>query len=118
MRFGTTGYFLGIVKITSNFQTYYIRDKKNPILFCETRLAPGRPQSQKQKPLTRIIIYFMNTLGTQAVSYYIKGDYVLVQGRLRLFKKQRKIDTQKLDFFSPKEYHLHVFKMALIHRAK
>jgi len=53
-------------------------------------------------------------LGTQAQTYYQKGDYVLVQGRLKILKKQQnKPGTQSL---STKEYHLNVFKMSLICR--
>nr|YP_009162725.1 hypothetical protein [Pseudo-nitzschia multiseries]AKT26126.1 hypothetical protein [Pseudo-nitzschia multiseries]UBA15509.1 hypothetical protein Ycf41 [Pseudo-nitzschia multiseries] len=118
MRFGTTSYFLGLVKLTGDFKTYYIQPQKNTVIFCETRLAPARPKSQKQKPLTRVMIYFFGALGTQAQTYYQKGDYVLVQGRLKVLKKQqsplKKLEAQPV---STKEYHLNVFKMSLICRS-
>ena len=114
MRFGTTSYFLGLVKLSGDFKTYYVQPQKNNVVFCETRLAPARPKSTKQKPLTRVMIYFFGALGTQAQTYYQKGDYVLVQGRLKILKKQHnKPETQS---FSTKEYHLNVFKMSLICR--
>ena len=117
MRFGTTSYFLGLVKLTGNFKTYYVQTKKTNVIFCETRLAPAQPKSQKQKPLTRVIIYFFGKVGTQAQTYYQKGDYVLVQGRLKIPKKQQaKLDSTKTSFLSTKEYHLNVFKMSLICR--
>ena len=116
MRFGTTGYFLGLVKLTGNFQTYYTREKKSRVLFCETRLAPARPKSRKRKPLTRMTIYFFGTLGAQVETHYKKGDYVLVQGRLKLFKKQQKPDAFGSSYYPTKEYHLNVMKMSLIKR--
>ena len=117
MRFGTTSYFLGFVKLTGNFKTYYVKTKKTSVLFCETRLAPARPRSKKHKPLTRVIIYFFGKLGTQAKSYYQKGDYVLVQGRLKISKKQQsKNDINERANSSTKEYYLNVFKMSLIFR--
>jgi single-stranded DNA-binding protein len=117
MRFGTTGYFLGLVKLTGNFKTYYVKTKKTRVIFCETRLAPARPMSKKRKPLTRVILYFFNTLGTQAQTYYQKGDYVLVQGRLKIIKKQNSsYSTSQLPTLSTKEYQLNVFKMSLIYR--
>ena len=117
MRFGTTSYFLGLVKLTSDFKTYCLPSQKINIVFCETRLAPARPKSQKRKPLTRVIIYFSGTLGLQAQMYYRKGDYVLVQGRLKILKKQySKINNYKISNLSTKEYHLNVFKMSLICR--
>jgi single-stranded DNA-binding protein len=117
MRFGTTSYFLGLVKLTGDFKTYYVQSQKASVIFCETRLAPARPKSQKQKPLTRVIIYFFGTLGTQAQTYYQKGDYVLVQGRLKISKKQNsKLTQRELPLRSTKEYHLNVFKMSLICR--
>ena len=117
MRFGTTSYFLGAVKLTGDFKAYYVQTKKTKVVFCETRLAPARPRSKRQKPLTRIIIYFFGKLGTQAENYYQKGDYVLVQGRLKISKKQQsKKDISDISSFSTKEYHLNVFKMSLILR--
>jgi len=117
MRFGTTSYFLGLVKLTGDFKTYYVQPQKTSVVFCETRLAPARPKSQKQKPLTRVIIYFFGTLGTQAQTYYQKGDYVLVQGRLKISKKQHaKSNSREVSTLSTKEYHLNVFKMSLICR--
>jgi len=117
MRFGTTGYFLGLVKLTGNFQTYYTRGKKSRVIFCETRLAPARPKSRKRKPLTRITIYFFGALGTQVENYYKKGDYVLVQGRLKLFKKHQKSNIFGSSSYPTKEYHLNVMKMSLIRRS-
>ena len=94
-----------------------MQTKKTSVIFCETRLAPARPKSKKQKPLTRVIIYFFGKLGTQAKSYYQKGDYVLVQGRLKISKNQQsKKDINDISNFSTKEYHLNVFKMSLILR--
>lgn len=116
MRFGTTNYFLGVVKLTGNFKTYQTRGKKSRVIFCDTRLAPARPKSRKQKPLTRIIVYFFGALGTQVENYYQKGDYVLVQGRLKLFKKQPTQNNLNNSLFPTKEYHLNVIKMSLIHR--
>ena len=117
MRFGTTSYFLGLVKLTGDFKTYYVQQKKTRVVFCETRLAPARPKSQKQKPLTRVMVYLFGTLGLQAQTYYQKGDYVLVQGRLKISKKQQsKKDISDISSFSTKEYHLNVFKMSLICR--
>ena len=117
MRFGTTSYFLGLVKLTGDFKTYYVQQKKTRVVFCETRLAPARPKSQKQKPLTRVMVYLFGTLGLQAQTYYQKGDYVLVQGRLKISKKQQsKKDISDISSFSTKEYHLNVFKMSLIFR--
>ena len=117
MRFGTTSYFLGAVKLTGDFKAYYVQTKKTKVVFCETRLAPARPRSKRQKPLTRIIIYFFGKLGTQAENYYQKGDYVLVQGRLKIVKKQ---DLKSKGSQTPplitKEYHLNIFKMSLICR--
>ena len=115
MRFGTTSYFLGLVKLTGDFQTYYTRGKKSRVIFCETKLAPARPKSQKRKPLTRVIVYFFGAFGTQVETYYKNGDYVLVQGRLKLFKKQPK--RNNLTLYPTKEYHLNVIKMALIRRS-
>ena len=117
MRFGTTSYFLGLVKLTGDFKTYYLQPQKTSVIFCETRLAPARPKSQKKKPLTRVIIYFFGTLGTQAQTYYQKGDYVLVQGRLKISKKQDlELNKSKGQPLFTKEYHLNVFKMSLICR--
>ena len=117
MRFGTTSYFLGLVKLTGDFKTYYVQQKKTRVVFCETRLAPARPKSQKQKPLTRVMVYLFGTLGLQAQTYYQKGDYVLVQGRLKISKKQQsKNNSSDLTNLSTKEYHLNVFKMSLIFR--
>lgn len=117
MRFGTTGYFSGFVRLTGDFQTYSTREKKNRVIFCEARLSPARPKSRKRKPLTRVIISFFGALGNQAETYYKKGDYVLVQGRLKLFKKQKK--SNQIDFmaYPIKEYHLTVMKMSLIRRS-
>ena len=117
MRFGTTSYFIGLVKLTGNFQTYYTRGKKSRVIFCETRLAPARPKSRKRKPLTKIIIYFFGALGNQAETYYKPGDYVLVQGRLKLFKKQPRAGLSNVIKYPKKEYHLHVIKMSLIRRS-
>jgi single-stranded DNA-binding protein len=116
MRFGTTSYFLGLVKLTGNFQTYYTRGKKSRVIFCETRLAPARPKSQKRKPLPRIIIYFFGALGNKVEAQYQKGDYVLVQGRLKLFKKQQQVNQVDSMIYPTKEYHLNVVKMSLIRR--
>jgi single-stranded DNA-binding protein len=117
MRFGTTSYFLGLVKLTENYQTYYTRGKKSRVIFWETRLAPARPKSQKRKPLTRIIIYFFGALANQAETYYQPGDYVLVQGRLKLFKKEPRTNRLNLTSYPTKEYHLNVIKMSLIQRS-
>jgi len=118
MRFGTSSYFLGLVKLTGDFKTYYVQPQKTSVVFCETRLAPARPKSQKKKPLTRVIIYFFGALGTQAQTYYQKGDYVLVQGRLKISKKQSsKSNNSEIPPLSTKEYHLNVFKMSLICRS-
>jgi single-stranded DNA-binding protein len=116
MRFGTTNYFLGIVKLTGNFQTYYTHEKKSSVIFCETRLAPARPKGRKRKPLPRIIISFFGGLKEPVESYYKKGDYVLVQGRLKLLKKQQRSNPLDLKQYSMKEYHLNVIKMSLIRR--
>lgn len=116
MRFGTTSYFLGLVKLTGNFQTYYTRGKKSRVIFWETRLAPARPKSRKRKPLTRVIIYFFGALGNQVETYYQPGDYVLVQGRLKLFKKQPNPSQLDRIRYPTKEYHLNVIKMSLIQR--
>ena len=117
MRFGTTSYFLGLVKLTGDFKTYYVQPRKTSVVFCESRLAPARPKSQKKKPLTRVIIYFFGTLGTQAQTYYQKGDYVLVQGRLKIAKKQSQLTSGgESPIATTKEYHLNVFKMSLICR--
>jgi len=117
MRFGTTSYFLGLVKLTGDFKTYYVEPQNSNVIFCETRLAPARPKSKKKKPLTRVIIYFFGALGTQAQTYYQKGDYVLVQGRLKILKKQQsKLNKTETTTLSTKEYHLNVFKMSLICR--
>jgi single-stranded DNA-binding protein len=118
MRFGTTSYFLGLVKLTENFRTYSTREKKSRVIFCETRLAPSRIKSRKQKPLTRVIIYLFGAFGNQAETYYKKGDYVLVQGRLKLFKRQQKTNHLERSSFYKKEYHLHVMRMSLICRSK
>ena len=118
MRFGTTSYFLGLVKLTGNFRTYYTQGKKSRVVFCETRLAPARPKSRKRKPLPRVIIYFFGPLANQAETYYKQGDYVLVQGRLKLFKKQPKSNLLTDDGYPTKEYHLNVIKMSLIQRVK
>lgn len=118
MRFGTTSYFLGLVKLTGNFRTYYTQGKKSRVVFCETRLAPARPKSRKRKPLPRVIIYFFGPLANQAETYYKQGDYVLVQGRLKLFKKQPKSNLLEGNRYPTKEYHLNVIKMSLIQRVK
>ena len=117
MRFGTTSYFLGFVKLTGNFQTYSTQRQKSRVLFCEARLAPARPKSRKEKPLPRIIIYFFGALGNQVQTYYKKGDYVLVQGRLKLFKKQEKSNQLESMSYPTKEYHLTVTKISLIRRS-
>lgn len=117
MRFGTTSYFLGLVKLTGNFKTYHVQTKKNNVVFCETRLAPAQPKSKKRKPLTRVIIYLFGNLGNQIQTHYQKGDYVLVQGRLKIFKKPlSNLNDVKSSLSSAKEYHLHVFKACLIYR--
>ena len=116
MRFGTTSYFIGLVKLTRNVQTYSTRGKKSRVIFWETRLAPARPKSRKQKPLTRVIIYFFGALGNQVETYYQPGDYVLVQGRLKLFKKQSNANQLNMIGYPTKEYHLNVIKMSLIQR--
>lgn len=116
MRFGTTSYFLGLVKLTGNFKTYYTRKKKSRIIFCEARLAPARPKSRKRKPVTRVIVYFFGALGNQVETYYKKGDYVLVQGRLKIFKKKPKFDQRQSLTYPVKEYHLNVIRMSLIRR--
>jgi single-stranded DNA-binding protein len=117
MRFGTTGYFLGIVKLVGDFKVYYTRETKNRVVFCEALIAPARPKSRRKKPLTRVMIYFFGSLGNQAESYYKKGDYVLAQGRLKLFKRSTsKLQSQTL-LFPIKEYRLNVIKMSLIHRS-
>lgn len=117
MRFGTTNYFLGIVRLTGNFQTYHTQEKKSRVLFCETRLAPARPKSRKRKPLPRMIIYFFGALGDPVKAYYKKGDYVLIQGRLKFFKKRQQSAQLDLKQYPIKEYHLNVMKMSLIRRA-
>jgi len=128
MRFDSTSYFIGSVKLTGDFQTYYVPTKKTNVIFCETRLAPAQLKSQKIKPLTRVIIYFFGRLGAQAQTYYKKGDYVTVQGRLKLFKvSQPRINIKKIpgntfNNFSIVEggeeyqYHLNVLHMSLIYR--
>lgn len=116
MRFGTTSYFLGLVKLTGNFQTYHTRGKQSRVMFCETRLAPARPKSRKRKPLTRVVIFFFGALGNQVETYYKKGDYVLVQGRLKLLKKFPKSNPVDIIVYPTKEYHLNVSKMSLIQR--
>ena len=118
MRFGTTSYFLGVVKLIGDFKTYSIQGKKSRVILCETVLAPARPNSRKKKPLTRVILYCFGALGTQTKTYYNKGDYVLVQGRLKIFKKSSKMANSKLTVFPMKEYHLNVTKMSLVRRAK
>jgi len=117
MQFGTTNYFLGIVKLTGNFQIYYTKEKKRRFIFCESRLSPAQQKIQKRKPLTRIIVYFFGALGNQAEKYYKKGDYVLVQGKLKLRSHSRKSNTLRVNLFPIKEYHLNVIKMSLIHRS-
>jgi single-stranded DNA-binding protein len=117
MRFGTTSYFLGIVKLTSNFKSYYTKEKKSRVIFCETYLAPAKPKSQKRKPLTKIRIYFWGALGNQAEIYYRIGDYVLVQGRLKLVNQELNSNIQRVDLFPTKEYQLNVIKMSLIRRS-
>lgn len=117
MRFGTTSYFLGIVKLVGNFKVYSTRETKNRVIFCEAILAPARPKSRKKKPLTRIMIYFFGALGNQAETYYKKDDYVLVQGRLKLLKQSSQIAQSKTILFPIKEYQLNVIKMSLIRRS-
>ena len=138
MRFDSTSYFIGSVKLTGNFQTYYVSTQKTNVIFCEARLAPAQLKSKKIKPLTRIIIYFFGRLGTEAQTYYKKGDYVIVQGRLKFFKpsqptisepiiKITKTSGNPLNNFSiteesivdkEQEYqcHLNVLQMSLICR--
>ena len=117
MRFGTTSYFLGVVKLIGNFKTYSTKGKKSRVILCETILAPARPKSRKKKPLTRVIIYLFGALGNQAETYYKKGDYVLIHGRLKIFKKLPKMNNSEITVFPKKEYHLNVIKMSLIRRA-
>ncbi len=116
MRFGTTSYFIGLVKLTGDFQSYFTRGKKSRVIFCEARLAPARPKSRKRKPLTRVVVCFFGALGNQVETYYKKGDYVLVQGRLKLFKRQQKSNQLDVIVYPTKEYHLNVVKMSLIQR--
>jgi|TARA_B110000003_G_C16447323_1_gene456502 hypothetical protein len=128
MRFDSASYFIGSVKLTGDFQTYYVPTKKTSVIFCETRLAPAQLKSQKIKPLTRVIVYFFGSLGDQAQTYYKKGDYVTVQGRLKLFKiSQPKINITKVsgnpfnnfsigDGGDEYQYHLNVLNMSLICR--
>ena len=116
MRFGTTGYFLGIIKLVGDFKIYYTRETKNRVIFCEARLAPARPKSRKKKPLTPVMLYFFGSLGNQAESYYKKGDYVLAQGRLKLFKRSREKTQSQTLVFPVKEYRLNVSNMSLLHR--
>ena len=116
MRFGSSGYFSGIFKLVGDFKIYYTRETKNRVIFCEAVSAPARPKSRKKKPLTRVIIYFFGSLGDRAESYYKKGDYVLVEGRLKLFKRStEKIQAQTI-LFPIKEYRLNVIKMSLVRR--
>jgi len=59
MRFGTTSYFLGFVKLTGNFKTYHVQTEKTNVIFCETRLAPAQPKSQKKETIdSRYNIFF------------------------------------------------------------
>ena len=116
MRFGTTSYFLGVVKLIGNFKTYSTKGKKSRVILCETILAPARPKSRKKKPLTRVIIYIFGALGNQAETNYQKGDYVLVHGRLKLFKTAPKQNNSTITLFPMKAYHLNVIKMSLIRR--
>lgn len=114
MRFGTTSYFLGVIKLTSNFKTYYTKEKKSRVIFCETYLAPAKPKSQKRKPLTKIRTYFFGALGNKAETNYKKGDYVLVQGRLKLVNQELNPKSLEVKLFITKEYQLNVIKMSLI----
>ena len=116
MRFGSSGYFSGIFKLVGDFKIYYTRETKNRVIFCEAVSAPARPKSRKKKPLTRVVIYFFGSLGDRAESYYKKGDYVLVEGRLKLFKRSaEKVQSQTI-LFPIKEYRLNVIKMSLVRR--
>lgn len=115
MRFGTTSYFLGLVQLTGDFK-FYKTKKKSRVIFCEARLAPARPKSRKRKPLTRVIIYFFGNITNQVETYYKKGDYVLVQGRLKIFKKKQNLNQFNMTLYPTKEYHLNVIKMSLVRR--
>jgi single-stranded DNA-binding protein len=80
-------------------------------------VSPARTKIQNRKPLKRFIIYLFWKLGTQAQTYYQKGDYVLVQGRLKISKKQSsQLNNNEDKPLLTKEYHLNVFKMSLICR--
>lgn len=116
MRFGSSGYFSGIFKLVGDFKIYYTRETKNRVIFCEAVSAPARPKSRKKKPLTRVVIYFFGSLGDRAESYYKKGDYVLVEGRLKLFKRSVEKIQSQITLFPIKEYRLNVIKMSLIRR--
>ena len=89
--------------------------QKNNVIFCETRLAPARPKSQKQKPLTRVIIYFFGALGTYFKDKILKKiifpSKELNQKKLNKFFKTSKINytkIQKVLFCSvvPKSFNL------------
>jgi single-stranded DNA-binding protein len=117
MRFGTINYFLGTVRLSSNFQTSYIigkKGKKRLVISCETYLAPARPKSKKKKLLTRIIIHFSSALGNQVHNSYKKGDYALVQGQLRLVTEQLKLNKIETDLLPTNEYQLILRKISLI----
>lgn len=114
MRFGTTGYFIGIVKLVEDFKLYHTNKTKNRVVFCTSVLSPALRKSRKKKPLTRIVLYFFGTLGSQVETHYKKGDYVLVQGRLKIFKKPARLTTLKSTSFPVKSYQLSVIRMALV----
>ena len=126
MRIGSTSCFLGSAKLTGDFQTYYVQSKKANVIFCEARLAPAQLKRKDDKPLTRVIIYLFGPLANEAKKIYKKGDYVTVQGRLKVFKKsQPKLEIIKnsLDPFNnfsivekggESQYHLYVSKMNFI----
>lgn len=116
MRFGTTSYFLGIIKLVDEFKIYYTRERKNRVLFCGAVLSSARPRRRKRKPLPRVMVYFFGSLASQTDSYYKKGDYVLVQGRLKILKRSSQKTQSQISSIPTKEYCLNVIKMTLIHR--
>jgi single-stranded DNA-binding protein len=116
MRFGSSAYFSGIFKLIGDFKIYYTCETKNRVVFCEAVSAPARPKSRKKKPLTRVMVYFFGSLGDRAESYYKKGDYVLVEGRLKVFKRSTEKTQSQTKLIPIKEYRLNVIKMSLIRR--
>jgi single-stranded DNA-binding protein len=132
MRINSTSHFIGSVKLTGDFQTYYVQAKrKTNVIFCETRLAPAQPNNKEEKPLTRVIIYFFGRFGTEVKMNYKKGDYVVVQGRLKVrafAESEPKLEIRKnsLDPFNnfsiveekgEYQYHLHVSKISPIYQS-